>query len=1254
MVRLPALLLGTLLVLNSSLLHAQASFDYTQNFNGMSSSATTPPAGWSVKNGASGTTNTTWATSVSTSGVAAMVNASGALSASNTPTANQNNGYNAGAPGDSANRLLASAPTTNAGTAFHLQLTNSTTEPFTQIKVAYDIRRFTSTSTTNELPGYWLFYSLNGTTWANVSALNPVVSGSAPAVVVPNSVGVTSVPATTITLTSAWAAGAVLHLRWVDDNALETSPDQVFGLDNVSISATNRVNALPTVAITAPAPASVIDAPATIQITATAADSDGTVTKVEFFSGTTKLGEDTSSPYELTWNSVLSGNYALTAKATDNDGVVVTSEVVNIQVTNEDNVAPTALITSPVAGKIPARALTITADASDSDGAITKVEFFRDTTKLGEDSTAPYTFDWSSFPVGNYSLTVRVTDNDGAVTTSSPVLVEAVAFTDVTRISRGSVWKYLDNGTDQGTAWKETTFDDTSWASGSAELGYADSPVTVLRQGPSGQTSSTKYIAYYFRRTFNVPEGATVLGLKINLLRDDGAVIYLNGVEVGRSNMPTGPVNYLTESQEIVSNDDENTYFPIDLPFAAIVPGDNVIAVSLHQRDNTSSDLSFDMDLLTSVEGGNALPHVTLTSPAAGSTYFTGATVNLAAEADDSDGTVSKIEFYQGNTKIGEDPTAPYEFVWNNVTAATYNLTAVATDNEGGSATSSAVSITVSPGPSGTLSRGPYLNQSNENSIVIRWRSSQSVIGRVRYGLSPDALTLTEEETATATDHVVKLSGLTPYTRYYYAVGSTQGDLLSAGTDHTFRTSPVPGTATDTRIWVVGDCGRGNQFQRDVRDAYYSWTGSRIPDLCLMLGDNAYNSGTDTEYQTGFYNIYPTYFRRMPLWSTLGNHDANNGSTSSSANFPYFDMFTFPTAGECGGVASGTERYHSFDYGNIHFINLDSQTSSRNTIERNGSDGPMAAWLRNDLASTTKTWIIAFFHHPPYSKGSHDSDSESQMVQMRTNFGPILEQGGVDLVLVGHSHAYERSILVDSHYGVSSTLTPAMKKNAGSGRPSGTGAYIKPLTGPRDHFGAVYTVTGSAGSADGGSLNHAVMYVSYNTGGTFNIDINGSRLDATYIQKGATTGTFTTPDSFTIIKQGAADSDGDGISDEYEIAAGLDRFSAADASLDSDKDGISNLDEYLFGLQSNVSDRYAWTTTKEPSTGNYTVCYPTLSGRTYQVFYSTDLVTWNLASDSVAGDGTVKCWTDDGTGATQTASNVAARRFYKVKVTLVP
>jgi hypothetical protein len=266
------------------------------------------------------------------------------------------------------------------------------------------------------------------------------------------------------------------------------------------------------------------------------------------------------------------------------------------------------------------------------------------------------------------------------------------------------------------------------------------------------------------------------------------------------------------------------------------------------------------------------------------------------------------------------------------------------------------------------------------------------------------------------------------------------------------------------------------------------------------------------------FDMYTTMLRKTTFWSCLGNHETGQ-STAFVDTYPYFDIYTLPTAGEAGGVASGTEHYYSFDHGNIHFISLDSMTANRSVDDPGtpaNEDGPMAAWLRNDLQSTTATWIIAFFHHPPYTKGSHNSDTESEHIQMRQNFLPILEAGGVDLTLGGHSHIYERSLLIDSHYGFSGTLTPAMVLDSGDGRPAGTGAYLKPLNDAGGHKGAVHAVAGSAGHATIAQPDgpHPAFFITLLNLGSLVLDINGNRLDATFVRENGTT-----PDTFTIIKQ---------------------------------------------------------------------------------------------------------------------------------------
>jgi len=206
----------------------------TQNFDSMGTTGTTPPGTWTVWNGASTTSKTTWTTSIAASDVAAMVSAAGGLTSITTPSVTNNNGFNAAnLAGNAANRVLVSSPTGVAGMAFQLLLTNGTGATIDALKISYDTLRYTAVGTANELPGYRLFFSLNGgTTWTNASTLNPSITS------VPNTTGTSITALTTISLGSNWNAGSQLRLRWVDDNADQTSPDQIVGLDNVSIVAT--------------------------------------------------------------------------------------------------------------------------------------------------------------------------------------------------------------------------------------------------------------------------------------------------------------------------------------------------------------------------------------------------------------------------------------------------------------------------------------------------------------------------------------------------------------------------------------------------------------------------------------------------------------------------------------------------------------------------------------------------------------------------------------------------------------------------------------------------------------------------------------------------------------------------------------------------------------------------------------------------------------------------------------------------------
>ena len=435
----------------------------------------------------------------------------------------------------------------------------------------------------------------------------------------------------------------------------------------------------------------------------------------------------------------------------------------------------------------------------------------------------------------------------------------------------------------------------------------------------------------------------------------------------------------------------------------------------------------------------------------------------------------------------------------------TYQIRVQAENDEGKGAWSNPVNGTTLTATSPIL-RGPYLQSGTSSGVIIKWRTDEATESVVHYGLDPNSLTLSATNATSTTEHAVQLTGLSADVKYFYSVGTSSGALAGGDRAHFVVTAPVPGTAKPTRIWVTGCPGTANANAGAVRDAFLDFTASRDPDLWIMLGDNAYSDGTDDEYQRAVFETYPQVLPRTVLWPTLGNHDGRTADSATESG-PYYDIFSLPRNGEAGGVASGTEAYYSFDYGNIHFIVLDSYETDRSP------DGAMMTWLEADLQANDKEWVIAFWHHPPYSKGTRDSDTQERSIELRQNAVPLLERYGVDLVLTAHSHSYERSYLIDGHYGLSDTFTDAMKKNPGDGSATGDGAYQKPATVGAPHAGAVYVVADTAGKRKSGPFGHPAMAVSMATLGSMVLDVNGNRLDAMFLDS-----TGNVRDDFTILK----------------------------------------------------------------------------------------------------------------------------------------
>jgi len=211
------------------------------------------------------------------------------------------------------------------------------------------------------------------------------------------------------------------------------------------------------------------------------------------------------------------------------------------------------------------------------------------------------------------------------------------------------------------------------------------------------------------------------------------------------------------------------------------------------------------------------------------------------------------------------------------------------------------------PRPQASLLRGPYLQVATSNSMVIRWRTDVLTKGVVRFGADPGKLEITATDSALATEHRVKLRGLSPRTKYYYSIGSWQ-DTLQGGPGNYFFTLPTPGTEGLYRIAAIGDCGNNSINQRNVRDQLIHYLGNNYLDSWILLGDNSYSSGRDAEFQSNFFNIYKdNLLPKYPLFPSPGNHDYNDGdrynekTAQASHEIAYYHNFSMPVDGEAGG-----------------------------------------------------------------------------------------------------------------------------------------------------------------------------------------------------------------------------------------------------------------------------------------------------------------------------------------------------------------
>jgi len=308
---------------------------------------------------------------------------------------------------------------------------------------------------------------------------------------------------------------------------------------------------------------------------------------------------------------------------------------------------------------------------------------------------------WDLLPLaGGLNYYWRIDSRRLGITNAGPVWNFRTSGSSLSSVplTFGSSWKYVASGANLGTGWRSTRYDDTLWRSGTAPLGFGSSEVTTIG------VASNDFTTFYFRRRLTVVDTNRLATVTASLRRDDGAIVYINGTEAFRDNMPTGAVSYLTQAATIVTGADETNSHVHTIDPSLFIEGTNVLAVEVHQRDNgfplfsPSPDLFFDLALTFRTNTANMAPWaVNWIAPGDFDLARTPTNLLLRVGLNDDNVIGTGVEIFANGLKVGQDPVLPISITWTNPPVGLHVLLAVATDSGGLSFTSAPLHVVVAP-----------------------------------------------------------------------------------------------------------------------------------------------------------------------------------------------------------------------------------------------------------------------------------------------------------------------------------------------------------------------------------------------------------------------------------------------------------------------------------------------------------------------------------------------------------------------------
>lgn len=563
----------------------------------------------------------------------------------------------------------------------------------------------------------------------------------------------------------------------------------------ITITVTAPENQAPTVQLTAPSSGTTIIIDDAVSVTATASDSDGTVSKVDFFANGTLIGSDNTAPYSISWSTsgFGAGSYSLTAKATDNGAKSTTSSARSVSLVA--NQQPTIQITSPSAGASYTTPATISlaATASDPDGLISEVRFSSGGL-IAADSTSPYTATWSNVSVGSHTITATAVDNRGA-TRSATVTIQVGVTGSITASPNPCVLYTGQTMCLTTIAWSTpdpsaTVLDVYDEYNGSENIHYEQQ----IGTGTSGSIQRQVRASQSLHK-FKLMIGSTLVSQV--LPRQQYAPI--TNITAPTNNQVVSAPGSVTINA--TASDSDGTISKVEFyrgstllgstnasPYSfawASIPAGTYTLTTKAYDDLGASQSSAPVTLIV-----NALPSVGMSSPVNGSVIDGPASIVLQATASDSDGSVSKVEFLNGTTVLGSDTTSPFSFTWTNVPAGSYQVKARAYDNRLASSMSPPVAVTVNAKPTVTLTApmdGALINAPSNFMLSASATDADDGVAKIEFYAGTTLL-----GTATASPYTFTWNSVPPGT---YAISAkvydTHGSTVSTSVS-TFTVNSVP------------------------------------------------------------------------------------------------------------------------------------------------------------------------------------------------------------------------------------------------------------------------------------------------------------------------------------------------------------------------------------------------------------------------------------------------------------------------------